>query len=70
MAVQKWQEKFFGMAGVARKVFWHGGSGKKSFFAWREWQKKCFGVEGEAKKFFGVAGVTILPHLAAIKSEL
>ena len=40
----------FGVAVVGRKVFWHGGSGKKSVLVWREWQDKCFGVAGVAKK--------------------
>ena len=56
---KKWQEKCFGVAGVARKVFWHGGSGKKSVLESREWQEKCFCM----------VGVTILPPLAAIKSK-
>ena len=41
LAIQKGQKKCFGVAGVAKNVFWCGGTGKKSVLAWREWQKKC-----------------------------
>ena len=33
-------DKCFGVAGLARKVFWHSGSGKK----------KCFGITGMNRK--------------------
>ena len=65
LALHRWREKCFGVPGMSRKVFWHLGNGKKSVLVLWEWD--C----GDGKnKFYGVAGVTIWPPLAAIKSEL
>ena len=33
LTIQKWQEKCFGVAGVAKKALWRGESGKKSVLA-------------------------------------
>ena len=45
-------DAYFGVAGVARKVVWRSGSGKKCDLARREWQEKCFGMAGVSRKVF------------------
>ena len=52
LAYQEHQEKCFGAAGMARKVFWRSGNGYKSVMALREWQVKCFGIVGVTRKVF------------------
>ena len=49
---QERQEKCFGAAGMARKVFWRSGNGYKSVMALREWQVKFFGIAGVTRKVF------------------
>ena len=61
---------------MKRKVFWPSGNVEKSVLALGEWQEKFVLVLrewdcGDGKnKCYGVAGVTICPPSAAIKSEL
>ena len=46
------KKKCFGIAGIARKVFWRCIGEEKSVLAFRECREKCFGVGGMARKVF------------------
>ena len=50
--IQKWLEKCFGMAGVAKKSVLACREWQNSVLAWQEWQEKCYGVAVVARKVF------------------
>ena len=58
--VSEWQKKCFGVAGIARKVFWHCIGEEKSVLAFWECREKCFGIEGMARQMFRCCGSGIV----------